>query len=185
MHGSRSLDNEVFPFDELGAWSKWVNPPKTGWPRRTSMIEEYDTPNLDPAVMAEREARDFRGAGLHFRKAIDAAKHPALLILDTHLLSNLLWSRTLFGDCPPWLETQLLARHYHLHLLLSPDDVEWTADGQRCQPELADRLVHRGDEIGKARVLPFIRDWADSVAHMGGAALFHASQQFQIGRAHV
>jgi len=26
-----------------------------------------------------------------------------------------------------------------LHLLLSPEDVEWTADGQRCQPELADR----------------------------------------------
>jgi len=34
----------------------------------------------------------------------------------------------------------------------------------------------------KARVLPFIRDWADSVAHMGGAALFHASQQFHATR---
>ena len=63
MHGSRSLDNEAFPFDELGTWAKWVNPPKTGWPRRTSMIEDYYTPNLDPEVIAEREARDFRGAG--------------------------------------------------------------------------------------------------------------------------
>ena len=34
----------------------------------------------------------------------------------------------------------------------------------------------------KTRVLPFIRDWADSVAHMGGAALFHASQQFHATR---
>ena len=67
------------------------------------------------------------------------AQQPALLILDTHLLSNILWSQTLFGDCPQWLETELLKRHYDLHLLLSPDDVEWTADGQRCQPSLAER----------------------------------------------
>lgn len=67
------------------------------------------------------------------------AERPALLILDTHLLTNKLWSQTLFGDYPSWLDDELLARHYDLHLLLSPEDVEWTADGQRCQPELADR----------------------------------------------
>jgi NadR type nicotinamide-nucleotide adenylyltransferase len=71
----------------------------------------------------------------------DAARErqPNLLILDTHLLTNTLWSQTLFGDCPAWLDDELLARHYDLHLLLSPEDVEWTADGQRCQPELEDR----------------------------------------------
>lgn len=68
------------------------------------------------------------------------AEAPELLILDTHLLSNILWSQTLFGDCPDWLEPALLQRHYDLHLLLSPNDVEWEDDGQRCQPELADRL---------------------------------------------
>ena len=67
------------------------------------------------------------------------AEQPDLLILDTHLLSNLLWSQTLFGDCPPWIEQALLARHYDLHLLLSPQDVDWTDDGQRCQPELSQR----------------------------------------------
>jgi nicotinamide riboside kinase len=73
------------------------------------------------------------------------AQTPTLLILDTHLLSNLLWSHTLFGDCPPWLEQELLARHYDLHLLLSPHGVEWQSDGQRCQPELAERLCfHQG-----------------------------------------
>ena len=61
------------------------------------------------------------------------AEQPNLLILDTHLLTNKLWSQTLFGDYPAWLDSELLARHYDLHLLLSPDDVEWTADGQRCQ----------------------------------------------------
>lgn len=67
------------------------------------------------------------------------ARQPGLLILDTHLLTNKLWSQTLFGDYPAWLDSELLARHYDLHLVLSPEDVEWTADGQRCQPELADR----------------------------------------------
>ncbi|MHA6789004.1 AAA family ATPase [Pseudomonas bijieensis] len=69
------------------------------------------------------------------------ARRPALLILDTHLLSNILWSQTLFGDCPGWLESALLARHYDLHLLLSPEQVEWTGDGLRCQPGLAERLA--------------------------------------------
>lgn len=64
---------------------------------------------------------------------------PELLILDTHLLSNIMWSHTLFGDCPSWLEQELLARRYDLHLLLSPKGVEWVGDGQRCQPLLAQR----------------------------------------------
>lgn len=61
--GSRSLDNAVFPFAELGAWAKWVNPPKTGWPRRTSMIEDYHGPALTEEELADREARDCRGQG--------------------------------------------------------------------------------------------------------------------------
>jgi nicotinamide riboside kinase len=69
------------------------------------------------------------------------ARQPALLILDTHLLSNILWSQTLFGDCPSWLEPALLARHYDLHLLLSPERVEWTGDGLRCQPDLGERVA--------------------------------------------
>ena len=69
------------------------------------------------------------------------ARQPALLILDTHLLSNMLWSRTLFGDCPAWLEQAPLARHYDLHLLLSPETVAWHDDGQRCQPLLAERMA--------------------------------------------
>ena len=75
------------------------------------------------------------------------ARQPKLLILDTHLLTNKLWSQTLFGDYPAWLDSELLARHYDLHLLLSPDDVEWTADGQRCQPQLADRQTFFQDSL--------------------------------------
>ncbi|MFB4394832.1 MULTISPECIES: AAA family ATPase [unclassified Pseudomonas] len=70
---------------------------------------------------------------------------PALLILDTHLLSNILWSRVLFNDCPAWLERALLARHYDLHLLLSPQGVDWVGDGQRCQPNLQERQAFFDD----------------------------------------
>ncbi|MGH8433244.1 MAG: AAA family ATPase [Pseudomonas sp.] len=73
------------------------------------------------------------------------AERPALLILDTHLLSNLLWSRKLFGDCPSWLEAELLARHYDLHLLLDPVGVPWVDDGQRCQPQLQQRVQFHDD----------------------------------------
>ena len=73
----------------------------------------------------------------------DAARQqqPALLILDTNLLSNLLWSRTLFGHAPDWLEAALLARRYDTYLLLSPEGVPWIGDGQRCQPDLNERMT--------------------------------------------
>ena len=63
QHGSRSLDNDVFPFEELGRWAQLVNPPKTGLARRQSMIEDRFTPVLPDDVRADREARDCRGAG--------------------------------------------------------------------------------------------------------------------------
>lgn len=72
------------------------------------------------------------------------AEAPPLLLLDTHLLSNILWSRTLFGSAPDWLEAELLARRYDLHLLLSPEGVPWHDDGQRCQPELSERQRFHG-----------------------------------------
>lgn len=75
------------------------------------------------------------------------ARAPDLLILDTHLLSNILWSRTLFGDCPAWLEEALLARRYDLHLLLRPEGVDWVGDGMRCQPALSERQRFFDDSL--------------------------------------
>lgn len=85
--------------------------------------------DIDPIARGQLAAED-RGR----------SRRPRLLVLDTHLLSNMLWSRTLFGDCPAWLEPALLARHYDLTLLLSPRGMPWVADGQRCQPEMAERV---------------------------------------------
>jgi len=92
--------------------------------------EGRDTCYADiPAIALGQLAREDQGR----------LQPPALLILDTHLLSNILWSRALFGDCPAWIEPALAARHYDLHLLLRPEGVAWVGDGQRCQPLLEDR----------------------------------------------
>lgn len=107
----------------------------------------------------------------------DAARGlvPALLILDTHLLSNIIWSRTLFGSCPAWLENELLARRYDQRLLLSPEGAEWHADGQRCQPDVGERWhFHEACRTWLERhQQPFVEiagDWArreqQAVAHV-------------------
>ncbi|WP_421683021.1 AAA family ATPase [Stutzerimonas urumqiensis] len=107
----------------------------------------------------------------------DAARHqaPGLLILDTHLLSNRLWSQTLFGSCPAWLEDELLARRYDLHLLLSPEGAEWHADGQRCQPDAAERwrfheACRRWLEAHRQPFVEITGDWASrerqAIAHV-------------------
>lgn len=64
---------------------------------------------------------------------------PTWLWLDTHLLSNIVWSQLLFGSSPAWLEEALRARHYDVHLLLSPEGVPWVYDPQRCQPDISER----------------------------------------------
>lgn len=111
----------------------------------------------------------------------DAARvaNPDWLWLDTHLLSNILWSNLLFGSCPTWLDTALLERRYDLHLLLSPEGVEWVPDGQRCQPDVADRraffeaCLHRLQENEQPFVV-LTGDWAtrESQAHAAIARVF-------------
>lgn len=97
------------------------------------------------------------------------AQQPPLLILDTHLLSNRLWSLALFGDCPAWVEPALLARHYDLTLLLAPEGVPWVDDGQRCQPALAQRQAFYRESLGwlaahQQRFAELGGDWAEREA---------------------
>lgn len=105
-----------------------------------SFIEQHqrDTCYADISAIAQ---------GQLDREDAARAAAPELLILDTHLLSNKLWSETLFGDCPAWIEPALRARHYDLHLLLDPRDIDWVGDGQRCQPELASRQAFFHDTL--------------------------------------
>jgi len=110
------------------------------------------------------------------------ATDPQWLWLDTHLLSNILWSERLFGSCPAWLQEALLERRYDLHLLLSPDGVPWIADGQRCQPDVADRRAffeacRRWLDHNNQPYSVLTGDWAtrEAQAHTAIARFFGAS----------
>ena len=92
--------------------------------------EQRDTCYADISTIAEQQLQ---------RELVAREQRPALLLLDTHLLSNKLWSEALFASSPAWIERALQEQQYDLIALLSPDGLPWQADGQRCQPELAER----------------------------------------------
>ena len=97
---------------------------------------QRDTAYADISTIAEQQLK---------RELSARAQQPHLLLLDTHLLSNKLWSETLFTRSPAWIESALQAQHYDLVGLLSPEGLPWQADGQRCQPDLAERQQFHQD----------------------------------------
>jgi NadR type nicotinamide-nucleotide adenylyltransferase len=58
------------------------------------------------------------------------ARARGLLVLDTDLLSTMVYSRHYYGDCPSWVERAVTDFAGDLYLLLHPD-VPWVADPQR------------------------------------------------------
>ena len=92
--------------------------------------EQRDTCYADISTIAEQQLQ---------RELVARAQRPPLLLLDTHLLSNKLWSEVLFASSPDWIESALQEQQYDLIGLLSPDGLSWQADGQRCQPDLSER----------------------------------------------
>ena len=61
--GGRSLDNDVYPFVDLGNWATRVVPPKTGAPRLTSYHEDMNLGPRSDAELTERRRSDSRGRG--------------------------------------------------------------------------------------------------------------------------
>ena len=53
-----------------------------------------------------------------------------LLILDTDLISTVVYARHYYGTCPEWIETEARARKADLYLL-TDIDVPWTIDDVR------------------------------------------------------
>lgn len=66
-----------------------------------------------------------------------------LVVLDTDLVSTMVYSRHYYDDCPAWIEAESVRRLGELYLLHSVD-VEWKGDGfQREQPERREELFMR------------------------------------------
>ena len=83
-----------------------------------------------------------------------------VVVLDTDLVSTVVYSRHYYGACPSWVEQAARARLGGLYLLLYPD-VPWVADGlQRDRPHLRQQ-VH---EEFRAT----LDAWRAPVAHVRG-----------------
>ncbi len=132
---------------------------------RTVWVPEQSRAYLDakgaPLVSADVEA---------IARAVIAAEEEAvrraarLLILDTDLLSTVVYSRHYYGDCPPWVEAAARERRGHLYLLHHPD-VPWVPDGlQRDIPDRRDymhALFREALEAGGARYVDVRGDWEE------------------------
>jgi len=63
--GGRSLDNDLFPFEELGPWAERVNhqPDAVFFPATMLEIDTKRVDDIPPDVMEARRARDMRSTG--------------------------------------------------------------------------------------------------------------------------
>jgi HTH-type transcriptional repressor of NAD biosynthesis genes len=100
-----------------------------------------------------------------------ARRASRLLILDTDLLSTVVYSRHYYGRCPEWIEKAARRRRGDLYLLHHPD-VPWVADGaQRDQPGAREQVHASFLEILEAAGARFVdvrgpwpERWAAAVA---------------------
>ena len=73
----------------------------------------------------------------------DAAEERAtqLLVLDTDLVSTVVYARHYYGSCPAWVEEAAHKRRADLYLLCAPD-LPWEADNQRDRGDRREQM-HR------------------------------------------
>lgn len=62
-----------------------------------------------------------------------------LVILDTDLVSTVVYCEHYFGRCPAWIEDEARKRAADLYLLLRPD-IPWVPDGVRDRGERRDEM---------------------------------------------
>jgi NadR type nicotinamide-nucleotide adenylyltransferase len=90
--------------------------------------------DVDPIGRGQREGED---AAIGRARALGSP----LVVLDTDLVSTMVYSRHYYGDCPPWIEEEAARRVADLYLLHHVD-VPWAPDGhQREQPERREELL--------------------------------------------
>jgi len=92
-----------------------------------------------------------------------------LMILDTDLLSTLVYSRHYFGSSPGWIEEWVRNRPADLYLLCGID-VPWSPDGS--QRDRGDRREEMQDLFRRAlldRELPFLELQGDPASRLDNA----------------
>jgi len=100
-------------------------------------------------------------ARAHVRAVEEAQRsHPGLLLLDTDLVSTVVYSRHYYGRCPRWIERAARVRLADLYLLHMPD-LPWHPDPSRDRGHLRAE-VH-------ALFVATLREYAASVIEIAGS----------------
>lgn len=110
-----------------------------------ALAARFGAPMLAEASRAYAEARLAEGRGLTAEDAAPIARAaiaaedaalaavPGLVVLDTDLVSTVLYTRHYYGPAPAWMEAEARARRGDLYLLCDVD-LPWAADGVRDRP---------------------------------------------------
>lgn len=85
-------------------------------------------------VLVAADAEEIARRAIAAEDAVLAA-NPPLLLLDTDLISTVVYARHYYGACPAWIEESARARRGDIYLLCAPD-LPWTADGVRDRPSM-------------------------------------------------
>ena len=78
---------------------------------------------------------------------VEEERAKQLLVLDTDLVSTVVYARHYYGRCPAWIEEAARDRRADLYLLCAPD-LPWEADSQRDRGDRREQM-HRlfADEL--------------------------------------
>jgi NadR type nicotinamide-nucleotide adenylyltransferase len=100
------------------------------------------------------------------------AQARGLVVLDTDLVSTVVYARHYYGDCPPWIEQAARDRRGDLYLLCDID-VPWVAGPHRDRPHAREE-IHAlfAAAVGAlgVPVVPIRGSWEERFATAAGAA---------------
>ncbi|MGE5234143.1 MAG: AAA family ATPase [Acidobacteriota bacterium] len=116
---------------------------------------QLDVSDVEPIARGHLSAEDATALGAG-----------SLLVLDTDLVSTVVYAGHYYGDCPGWIAAAAVERRGDLYLLAQPD-VPWIADGIRDRPdhrfEIHQRFVVELERLG-AEVVAVAGGWAEREA---------------------
>lgn len=109
-----------------------------------------DADDVEPIAHGQIAAQD---------TALERAR--GLLILDTDLLSTVVYAEHYYGGCPGWISAMAKTRRADLYLLCDID-APWTADSQRDRPDSRETMQALFREALNSRGFRFVDirgDW--------------------------
>lgn len=106
--------------------------------------QPLDASDVEPIARGQIAAQD---------QALEEAGR--LLLLDTDLLSTVVYAEHYYGSCPEWIRAAAVVRRADVYLLCDID-VPWTNDPQRDRPQARCAMQALFREALETRGFPFV-----------------------------